>query len=167
MRRATGLATLLTVIAAAPAGAAIVPQRGMAKLRLGMSVTEVRAARGVPDHDVTSPNALFGTTRTYTYGTVKVLFNGSGSTATAIVVETNEVGERTSTGIGVGSTRQAVKASVPGIQCHVEKSGVNHCYVGRYKVHHRITEFRIGRSGLVSRVRIGIVFSKKRRSAYG
>lgn len=166
MPRFAALAPLLALLLATPAGAAIVPQRGMAKIRLGMTVKEVNRARGVPDNNATRPNDLFGHTRTYTYGTVKVLFDGTRPTATVILVETSRAGERTRAGIGVGSTRRSVARSVPGVACHVDKrSGQTRCYVGEYKANRRITEFRIGRSGRVSRIRIGIVFERPRVSA--
>jgi hypothetical protein len=163
MRYALALATALALTASAPAGAAIVPQKGMAKIRLGMTVQDVNAARGVPDHNVTSPDDLFGHTRTYTYGTVKVLFDGTRRTSEVILIETLQPGERTVAGVGVGSKRSTVASSVKGVHCTVEKNGVDHCVVGEYKAHQTITEFRVGASGLVNRVRIGIVFPARRK----
>ena len=70
-------------------------------------------------------------------------------------METRSANERTSVGIGVGSTRAQVKARVPAVRC-LKEFGYDHCYVGAWKPGRVITDFALA-GGKVTRVTIGYV----------
>jgi hypothetical protein len=117
-------AVLMCAFAAAPAHAQIVPQRGIKGIRLGMSATEVRARLGVPDRNTTRPDEIQGRIRIYAYGLTTATFATAGR-ARVIAVSTSSRRERTSRGIGVGSTRASVRENVPGARCRRE-FGIDH-----------------------------------------
>jgi hypothetical protein len=141
--------------AAGASGAAgdgrVVPQQGIAGLRLGMTKAQVRATVGLP-RKVERGTTELGPYRTSHYRTYTVTFFG-GTRVTQL--ETRSPRERTAGGIGVGSTRAAVKAGVRGVRCVVEFE-YDHCYVGTWKPGRTITDFAL-RSGRVWRVTIGYV----------
>lgn len=156
MRLLTALAATCTLLAAATASGApgdgrIVPQQGIAGLRLGMTQAQVKAKVGLPRRVERGANEI-GSYSTYLYRTYTVTFF-AGPRATQI--ETRSPQERTAGGIGVGSTRAAVKAGVRGVRCVVEFE-YDHCYVGTWKPGRTITDFAL-RSGRVWRVAIGYV----------
>jgi hypothetical protein len=144
------------LIAAAPASAAIVPQRGIDGIRLGMTVHQVRTARGAPDAVIFSRHPIIGRTRIYKYGLTYATFECTCPSAKVLSIRTASRRERTSRGIGIGSPRAAVAAKVPTVRCRVE-FGLDHCYVGRFVAGKRVTDFRIGRSGRVVSVVVGFV----------
>jgi hypothetical protein len=99
---ATALVILLA--GAAAASAAIVPQRGIAGVRLAMTRAQVRAVLGAPAAAFHGRNE-FGTFTVYRYRGLRVTFQGN-RTATAIL--TTRTTERTAAGVGVGSTEGQV-----------------------------------------------------------
>ena len=145
-------ACILVVFAfAAVASAAIVPQRGIAGVRLEMTKTEVRAVLGAPRRAVHGSNE-FGSFTVYRYRGLRVTFQGN-RTVTSIF--TTRAGERTAAGVGVGSTEGQVRAKVAGVRCRTE-SGFRHCFVGRFLPGRRVTDFRI-RRGHVTSVQVAFV----------
>jgi hypothetical protein len=144
------------LIAAAPASASIVPQSGIGGIRLGMTVHQVRTAKGAPDAVIFSRHPIIGRTRIYKYGLTYATFECTCPSAKVLSIRTRSRGERTRAGIGVGSARAAVAAKVPNVRCRVE-FGLDHCYVGTFKAGKRVTDFRIGRSGRVASVIVGFV----------
>ena len=144
------------LIAAAPASASIVPQRSIGGIRLGMTVGQVRTAKGAPDPVIFSRHPIIGRTRIYKYGLTYATFDCACRSAKVVSIRTRSRGERTSAGIGVGSTRAAVATKVPNVRCRVE-FGLDHCYVGRFVAGKRVTDFRIGKSGRVASVIVGFV----------
>ena len=81
MKVATALVILLASAAAAPA--AIVPQRGIAGLRLAMTRAQVRVVLGAPAAAVHGRNE-FGTFTVYRYRGLRVTFQGN-RTVTSIL----------------------------------------------------------------------------------
>ena len=148
MRVATALVILL---AGAAASAAIVPQRGIAGVRLAMTKAQVRAVLGAPAAAVHGRND-FGSFTVYRYRGLRVTFQGN-RTVTAIV--TTRTAERTAAGVGVGSTEGQVRAKVAGVRCRTE-TGFRHCFVGRFLPGRRVTDFRIKR-GHVTSVQVAFV----------
>jgi hypothetical protein len=141
---------------AAPASATIVPQRSIHGIRLGMTVSQVRASQGAPDAVIFSRHPIIGRTRIYKYGLTYATFDCTCANAKVVTLRTTSRRERTSSGVGVGTSRATVAAKVPNVRCRVE-FGLDHCYVGRFLAGRRITDFRIGRSGRVASVIVGLV----------
>jgi hypothetical protein len=154
--RAALAAVVVVLAAAAPAGAAIVPQRSIKGARLGATVAQVRDKLGAPDKVIFTRHPIIGRVRVYKYGLTYVRFNGTGADAEVSSVDTTSRAERTSKGIGVGSTRAQVAARVPGVKCEVE-SGFDHCYLGEFTAGRTVTDFRITSTGRVGRVVVGYV----------
>jgi hypothetical protein len=63
--------------------------------------------------------------------------------------------ERTSEGVGVGSSERTVESEVSRVKCETI-AGVRTCHVGAFRAGRRVTDFLI-RNGKVSRVTVGIV----------
>jgi hypothetical protein len=64
--------------------------------------------------------------------------------------------ERTSKGVGVGSTEASVKKNVPKVKC-VTEFGTRHCHVGEFLAGKVVTDFFISKKHRVKRVVIGRV----------
>ena len=143
---------LLAVLAcAAVASAAIVPQRGIAGVRLAMTKAQVRATLGAPTSTTHGSNE-FGSFTVYRYHGLRVTFQGN---RTVTDVFTTRTTERTARGVGVSSTEAQVRARVAGVRCRTE-AGFRHCFVGRFLPGRRITDFRI-KLGRVTSVDVGFV----------
>jgi hypothetical protein len=134
------------VLASGAAGA-IVVQRSIAGVKMGMTQAKVRSVLGRPRRVVRGQNA-FGTYVEFRYLRLAVTFQG-GSTATN--VRTTRASERTASGVGVGSSRAEVKAKIAGVRCSASM-----CTVGRFLPGRKVTTFFL-RHGVVSRVALGLV----------
>jgi hypothetical protein len=153
MRRAFPLAVgvAASLLLAASAAATIVPQKGIAGVRIGMNPPRVRLVLGNPlraDHVKNE----FGAATVWRYRRLQVTFQGDRSVT---AVSTTRRSERTASGVGVGSSEAQLKAGVKGLTCKTE-SGVRYCYLGKFLAGHRVTDFFLKR-GKVSRVAIGVV----------
>jgi hypothetical protein len=149
--RLAAVCILVVLAFAAVASAAIVPQRGIAGVRLEMTKAQVRAVLGAPRRAVHGSNE-FGSFTIYRYRGLRVTFQGN---RTVTDVFTMRPGERTARGVGVGSTEAQVRARVAGVRCGTEP-GFRHCFVGRFLPGRRVTDFRI-RRGHVTSVAVGFV----------
>lgn len=159
MRRAFAPALLVAVALAAPAPAAaeVVPQKGMKGIELGMTVKQVRAALGSPTRFRTIPHPVMGPARQWVYGLTDVLFDSTAANAKVVVLSTTSRAERTASGVGVGSSRAAVKRDVAGARCLVEFT-YDHCFVGDFSPGETVTDFAIGkRRKVVTRITVGRV----------
>jgi hypothetical protein len=154
MRRLLALLLALAVAAAAaaPAGATIVLQKGMAGVRLGMTKAQVRGVLGAPLRIAHATND-FGPYTQFRYPhRVVVTFQGN---ASATAVQTTGTFERTVSGLGVGSTKGRVRATLRGERCQSFPGG-SLCSLGRGNPGDRGTVFFF-RAGKVIRVLVAFV----------
>lgn len=157
---AASVGVALLLLGAGAADARIVPQRGIAGAKLGMTQKQVRSKLGRPDGKkvLTSPIGGFDFTQ-LKYGRTKVSFDGVGPKSKVLSVFTRDKAERTKSGVGVGSTKREVKKGVAGVKCRKE-FGVNHCWLGSFAAGETVTDFRLARKHgklRVSQVGVGIV----------
>ncbi len=154
------LASLALVGSASPASAKIVVGEGMAGAKLGMSKDEVREILGKPTESRTRTDDFGRTTRWYFTGPkIHVTFRDAaepGMQATAFM--TRRGFERTSKGVGVGSSIRTVRARVAKVKCErFPGFSTRSCHVGEFLPGKTVTDFRVGRSGKVGSVLIGYV----------
>jgi hypothetical protein len=155
MRRFTPFGCILAaavLIPASTADALIQIDRGIAGARIGNTRAEVRAALGSPSKTTSGTND-FGPYVQYTFaGGIRVVFQGRTRVTS---VRLTGRGDRTSKGVGVGSSEASVKANVSGITC--ETFGTfRTCHTGSGNPGQRITDFQM-RNGRVRAVVVGIV----------
>jgi hypothetical protein len=148
------LALSVAVLLAFPAGAAAMIQvdQGIAGARLDNTQAQVKAALGQPAHEQTGTND-FGPFRRFVYsGGIRVLFQGDDKVTS---VSTSGLGDRTSKGVGVGSTEKSVKSKVPGVKCETI-AGTRSCHTNDFTPGERVTDFLL-KNGKVTRVTVGFV----------
>src|SRR5215204_897842 len=108
------VAAALLLFAAPAADAMIQINRGIAGARLGNSKAQVKAALGKPAK-VKISSRDFLRIREYRFrGGIRVFFVGDKDVTS---VETSGLGDRTATGIGVGSEESDVKSKVASVRC--------------------------------------------------
>jgi hypothetical protein len=105
----------LFALAAAPASASIVVNRSIAGVKLGMSQQQVLNLLGSPNTTVTNP--ALDTIYTYKRRGLAITFHPRGSTNDVTTIELTKAGERTASGVGVGSTYRAVRKGISGERC--------------------------------------------------
>ncbi len=143
----------LAVSLAFPAGAGALIQvdRGIAGVRLENTRAEVRAALGPPASTRSGSNE-FGEFVQYRYrGGIRVLFLRN----RVSLVGTTGLGDRTNSGIGVGSSEQRVRNRIPGIDCETFGS-TRICSRGAEQPGERGTFFFI-RQGRVTRAEVALL----------
>lgn len=150
------LAAAVAAALAAPglAGAVIVPQEGMAGVRLGMSEPQVRAELGPPVR-VRRIASELGPFRVLLYRGLTVTLRSRGTPFRVSAVQTTGRRERTRAGVDVGSPERRVRATIARARCRTEL-GLRTCRVGALLPGRRVTDLQI-RRGRVVRVTIGIV----------
>ena len=147
---AVGGIAALTLGAAAARGE-IVLQESIAGITLGEDVGEVIAGKGPPDRDRVVANENIGQIRKLVYGRTKAVFAGPGDDAVAITITTRGRGQRTSDGLGVGSTQARLEAAIPRLDC--PKGGPKFCLLPASRPSGGQTLFKISRrTGRVTRV---------------
>lgn len=147
---AAATAAALALPAAAPALVQV--DRGIAGARLGNTIAQVQAALGRPA-SVRSGRNDFGRFRQETYGGGISVFYQGGRTVTSVA--TVGLGDRTASGVGVGSTESAVRSGVRGVRCETI-AGFRSCHTGQFLAGRRVTDFSL-RRGKVTRVTVGLV----------
>ena len=147
------VAALLAALAAPSAASAMVQiDRGIAGARLGNTRAEVRAALGKPSKVINGSND-FGPFTSFRYrGGLLVNFQGRRRVSS---VSTNGRGDRTASGVGVGSSEAAVKERVKGVKCETIV-GIRSCHTNDFTIGQRVTDFII-KNGKVTRISVGRV----------
>ena len=161
--RAVRCLTLLTVCLGAlawvsVASALIVPQHSIAGIALDMTRHDVRVAKGDPDRVIHGTND-FGAYTQFIYrnanGKLTATFQGN---AGATAVRTNRRPQKTAEGIHVGSPESALHDAYPHLHCRTESSDFRHCWTGRFRAGHKVTDYRIAMAtGNVKSVTVGFV----------
>jgi hypothetical protein len=146
----------LSVSAASARVQSLVPQQSLRGLKIGMLANQVRAVAGNPSSNRITSHPIMGKTRVMKFGRVQVTFRGTGKAATVVNLSTTSRNERTSGGIGVGSSESALAAKLKGERC-VTELGYRHCYLGKWKPGSVVTDFSISKSGRVTRITLGLV----------
>jgi hypothetical protein len=140
------------LIFAPPAHALIQVDAGIAGARLGNSRALVRAALGKPIK-IRSLKNDFGPFVEFRFsGGIRVTFQGREKVTS---VETTGQGDKTTGGVGVGSTEDDVKGHVKGVKCE-GVGAARSCHTGAFTPGRTVTDFRI-ENGKVTRVTVGIV----------
>jgi hypothetical protein len=135
----------------ASANAAIVPQRGIAGVNLGQTAKKVRQIAGTPVRVRRGSNEI-GSYTVYVYRGLTVNFF-AGSQVTA--VSTGARTQRTSGGIGVGSTEAELTTAIPAVTCET-LGGFRSCVLGTQEPGQKVTLFAL-KGGKVKRVTISFV----------
>ena len=151
-------ACLVALVWVGSASPIIVPQHSIAGVELGMTRPEVKDKKGEPDRIVHGMND-FGAFTEFTYrnsvGKLRVTFQGNKG-ATGIF--TNRPTQKTAEGVHVGSPESVLHDAYPNLRCRTESSDFRHCWTGRFKAGHRVTDYRIGLgSGNVKTITVGFV----------
>jgi hypothetical protein len=152
MLRASLLVAFATSLLLAPsAGAVIQLDRAISGARIDNTKAEVRAALGKPRR-VIKREGEFGPTTEFRYrGGLRVLFLGRRVT----LVSTTGLGDRTNSGVGVGSRERRVRNRVPDVKCETFE-GTRICSRGAEQVGERGTFFFI-EGGRVTRVDVAVL----------
>jgi hypothetical protein len=139
---------------AAPAAAAngdLVLQQGIDGVRLGMTKAQVQAAAGRP-LQIERRSGELGSLTTFRYRTFTATFF-AGERVTHI--RTTSAVDRTASGVGVGTAKSRLRATLAGLRCPYEP-GYEHCYLGTWKAGGKVTDFVL-RDGGVTQITIGYV----------
>lgn len=147
----------LTLLLAAPAAAhtTVVPQRSIAGIKLGMTREQVEARLGKPSEVNRANHDIVGSYTELRYGrTYIAIFAGTDGEVFNITTRSRR--ERTSTGVGVGSTERQVKRGVRRVRCD-RSFGIHQCAVGRFEAGRTVTTFRFSKRGRVKSVSLGRV----------
>ncbi len=149
------LTALCLSLLAAPAGAAIVPQKSIAGVKLKMSRAQVEGVLGEPDEVKRPRSPIFGRYLVLRFGLTTVsLFTGSDQGVFSI--RTTSRRQRTSGDVGVGSTQRSLKKAHPTIRC-AREYGLHHCHFGRFVPGRTVTDFLFSSRGRVKAVTLGYV----------
>jgi outer membrane protein assembly factor BamE (lipoprotein component of BamABCDE complex) len=153
MRTLTAVLTAAAVLALpAAASAYIQVDQGIAGARVGNTQAQVKAALGDPAHVQTGSND-FGDYTNFVYeGGLRVFFQGKKRVTSVVALGR---GDRTTRGVGVGSSEKTVKQKVKGVKCETT-AGTRSCHTGEFTPGSRVTDFRIEK-GRVTSVTIGDV----------
>ena len=155
------LTALLLLVLAAPAGAVIVPGKGMAGVELGQCQQKVIDTIGFPDKTF-GKNDTFGFVSTYTYlkAGLKLEFRrGPGECLELTSIRTTKAAERTKEGVGKGTKRKTLRAKLRGEKCRTFRTPktIRICWLGSLTPSKPVTEFRIDSKGRVNNIRVAIV----------
>ncbi len=144
-------ATAAFVLLATPAGAQILVQNGIAGVRLGATEGKVRRALGRPQTITLTSQPVRLKHLIYASGTTVSIFRATGR---VVNVDTIDRRQQTASGVGIGSTKVAIRAGIRQVVCPVDEPFV--CRVGVLEAGRTSTDF-LFRHGKVWRVNIGVL----------
>ena len=145
------------LVGAAPARVpGLVPQKSLSGVKIGMVASQVRSAVGAPSSNKIVSHPLLGKTRRMRFGLLEVTFRGTAATAPVINLTTTSRSDRTSGGVGVGSSERQLAAQLRGEHC-VTELGYRHCHLGKWSPGFVVTDFSISKAGRVTRITLGLV----------
>jgi hypothetical protein len=150
-------AAVAAVALPAPAAATIVPGKGMAGVSLRMTESQVRARLGAPQRIERWHGALGSlvTRFHYRWGGVDLEALGARTAPVVVGVWTARAGEKTASGVGVGSPLSSVEP-LRGARCWREGSD-RYCGIGKRRPLSRFTLFWIGANERVTRISVSLV----------
>ena len=159
--RSSLLSLRVLLICAAPAGAPIVPGKGMAGVRLGDCQERAIQVLGSPDRTFGSTDfAGFVSRYYYKQRGLKLEFrHGAGECLVLTSIRTTKAQERTKEGVGKGTTRKVLRARLKGEKCRAftRPKRIRICWLGSMTPSKPLTEFRIDSKGRVNNIRVAIV----------
>ncbi len=150
---------LLTAVVMLPfpalAGARIVLNKSIAGIKLGEAKSAVRHQLGGPARSYPPSAGTMYQTQWVYYGRKLVVGFNNGL---VVLVFTQNRKQRTTSGVGVGSSRTAVRARIRGVQCvHVKHYSGQECVTSvRHGSVYWATDFHIGLNGHVASVLVNI-----------
>ena len=157
------LTALFSLLLAAPAGAVIVPGKGMAGAKLGECIEAVVAKIGEPDKTFgkTEPTGEFVETYTYDKLAIKIrFFRGPGACLVAGEFFTAAGKERTAEGVGKRTSRRILKKRLKHVKCETFRQGkrkIRSCHIGNFEPAKRVTEFRMTSKWRVGTISVRVV----------
>ena len=144
MKRLAVLTVLIVLALPAAASAKIVINKGMWGIHLGQTQQQVRIKLGTPDQTARFP---FSTIWYYANRQLTIQFFTKGGALFALY--TTSPKQKTSNGIGVGSTKQAVKKRISGVRCNFQPAAGTACVVSSSSAG---TNFHVAGNGRVDSV---------------
>jgi hypothetical protein len=161
LKRLSLLTLLLLLVLAAPAGAVIVPGKGMAGVKLNDCIDDVPGVLGPPDKTFGKKD-VFGFVERYTYvklGLKLEFRQGAGECLVLTSIRTTKAAERTKEGVGKGTKQKALRRKLKGEKCRTfrQPKKIRICWLGSMTPSKPITEFRIDSKGRVNNIRVAYV----------
>ena len=135
----------------------VIPQMSIRGIQLGMGperVLELMERR--PDKSTTQAHPIVERTKTVTWGGLRVVYDGVKAGARVISISSTSKRDRTTRGVGVGSSEDTVRRRVAGVACRTEY-GYRRCSIGKPLAGNAVTDFAISRKGRVSRISLSRV----------
>jgi hypothetical protein len=155
VRAVFATAAAVTLVAAAPAAAAIIPGRGMAGVTLRMTEAQVRTQLGAPLRITRTRGALGLLVTRLHYRRVEVDLQPLGIRPVVIRILTTQPRETTASGVGVGWPITAVER-LRAVRCWWESSA-HFCGIGnRDTPLRRFTLFWIGAHARVTLIEVSL-----------
>ena len=155
MPRLPLLVALIALAAPSAASASVVPQRSIASIELSMTRAQVEKRLGTPERVRRPRSEIFGRYTELEYGLTFISIFDSAEGGVFSITTTSRR-QRTSTGVGVGSTERAVRRGVRNVRCRTEY-GFRRCSVGTFAPGRVVTDFVISTRGRVKRISLGRV----------
>jgi hypothetical protein len=157
------LTVVFSLLLAAPAGAVIVPGKGMAGAKLGQCIEDVVAKIGYPDKTLgkTEPTGEFVESCKYEkLGITIRFFHGPGECLVAGEFFTAASKERTVEGVGKRTSRRILKKKLKHVKCETFRQGkrkIRSCHIGKFTPSKRVTEFRMTSKWRVGTISVRVV----------